>query len=90
MQAVEDSYAEGVSDEFIKPVLLEGEDASTLQDGDGLFFYNFRSHYSMAFQTGMHFFRMPAGFSLGECTLLTDITGFCGQGKNGKPLFPEK
>lgn len=43
VQAVEDSYAEGVSDEFIKPVLLEGEDASTLQDGDGLFFYNFRA-----------------------------------------------
>ena len=43
VQAVEDSYAEGVSDEFIKPVLLEGENASTLQDGDGLFFYNFRA-----------------------------------------------
>ena len=43
VQAVEDSYAEGVSDEFLKPVLLEGEDASTLQDGDGLFFYNFRA-----------------------------------------------
>ena len=42
-QAVEDSYAEGVSDEFIKPVLLEGGDASTLQDGDGLFFFNFRA-----------------------------------------------
>ena len=43
VQAVEDSYAEGVSDEFIKPVLLEGGDASTLQDGDGLFFFNFRA-----------------------------------------------
>ena len=43
VQSVEDSYADGVSDEFIKPVLLEGEDASTLQDGDGLFFYNFRA-----------------------------------------------
>lgn len=45
--ALENSYAEGVTDEFVKPVVIEnGRDsgeARGMNDGDGLFFFNFRA-----------------------------------------------
>nr|MDQ5867494.1 2,3-bisphosphoglycerate-independent phosphoglycerate mutase [Chloroflexota bacterium] len=39
------SYAEGVTDEFIVPTVIaaEGEEPSTIKDGDGVIFFNFRS-----------------------------------------------
>jgi 2,3-bisphosphoglycerate-independent phosphoglycerate mutase len=39
------SYADGVTDEFIVPAVIaaEGEEASTISDGDGVIFFNFRS-----------------------------------------------
>lgn len=39
------SYAEGVTDEFIVPAVIaaEGEEPSTIRDGDGVIFFNFRS-----------------------------------------------
>lgn len=39
--AIRQSYAAGVTDEFIKPVRVGAD--STLRDGDGLFFFNFRA-----------------------------------------------
>jgi len=39
--AVEASYAAGVTDEFIEPVVLEG--TSRIKDGDSVIFFNFRS-----------------------------------------------
>lgn len=43
--ALEAAYAEGETDEFIKPrlVLHEGKPSGVIQDGDGVFFYNFRA-----------------------------------------------
>lgn len=41
VEALKDSYAAGVTDEFVRPVLLSG--AEPLADGDALFFFNFRA-----------------------------------------------
>lgn len=40
-QAVENAYAAGQTDEFIKPVIVGS--AAGIADGDGIFFYNFRA-----------------------------------------------
>ncbi|MGN1225916.1 MAG: 2,3-bisphosphoglycerate-independent phosphoglycerate mutase, partial [Candidatus Cryptobacteroides sp.] len=44
-QAIEASYAEGVTDEFIKPVVItsEGKPLATIEEGDAVIFYNFRN-----------------------------------------------
>ncbi|MEE2674057.1 MAG: 2,3-bisphosphoglycerate-independent phosphoglycerate mutase [Myxococcota bacterium] len=41
VSAVEAAYARGESDEFVKPTTIEGGPA--LQDGDAVFFFNFRA-----------------------------------------------
>jgi 2,3-bisphosphoglycerate-independent phosphoglycerate mutase len=43
-QAIRDSYAEGVTDEFVVPVVLQDGDepVATASDGDALIFFNFR------------------------------------------------
>lgn len=44
--ALEQSYAEGVTDEFIKPIAVtaeQGEPITTIQDGDVVIFFNFRT-----------------------------------------------
>lgn len=43
VQALEVSYAEGITDEFVKPVRFDLGDAPGMRDGDGLFFFNFRA-----------------------------------------------
>lgn len=43
VSAMQASYAAGVTDEFVKPVRIEGVDHACVQDGDGLFFFNFRA-----------------------------------------------
>ena len=44
IEAIEASYAAGVTDEFIKPVCFEaGGEALGMADGDGLFLFNFRA-----------------------------------------------
>ena len=43
VSAMQASYAAGVTDEFVKPVRIEGVDHAGVQDGDGLFFFNFRA-----------------------------------------------
>ncbi len=43
--ALRESYARGVKDEFLEPVVLEkaaGEPVATIQDGDSVIFFNFR------------------------------------------------
>ncbi len=44
VSAVEASYAAGVTDEFIEPVIIceNGEPAATVKDGDSVIFFNFR------------------------------------------------
>lgn len=43
-EALEASYADGVSDEFVLPVALDvGEERVTVESGDCLIFYNFRA-----------------------------------------------
>ena len=44
--AIEESYAEGVTDEFIKPIVITGGDGKpvgTVQEGDAVIFFNFRN-----------------------------------------------
>ncbi len=44
--AVAGSYKEGVTDEFVVPVVIRGADGrpvATVEDGDGVFFWNFRA-----------------------------------------------
>lgn len=44
LEAVRESYLNGVTDEFIKPILIEKEDGelATIKDNDAVIFYNFR------------------------------------------------
>ncbi|MCL6472050.1 MAG: 2,3-bisphosphoglycerate-independent phosphoglycerate mutase [Firmicutes bacterium] len=46
-QAVEQSYAEGIVDEFVEPTVIidkdTGEPVATIKDGDSVIFYNFRA-----------------------------------------------
>lgn len=44
VQAIRDSYAEGVTDEFVVPTVIEegGVPVATVDDGDALIFFNFR------------------------------------------------
>lgn len=44
--AVQESYGEGVTDEFVKPVVLtnaDGRPVATIDDGDSVIFFNFRA-----------------------------------------------
>ena len=45
VEAVEQSYAEGVTDEFIKPVVhvKDGKPVATIEEGDVVIFFNFRN-----------------------------------------------
>ncbi len=45
VSAVEESYDKNINDEFIKPILLKQENGrlGIVKQGDGIFFYNFRS-----------------------------------------------
>ena len=42
VKAVEESYAEGVTDEFMKPIVNEAFD-SRIEEGDAIIFFNFRN-----------------------------------------------
>lgn len=41
VEAVEESYAAGVTDEFLEPIVIEGVDGK-VRAGDGIIFFNFR------------------------------------------------
>jgi 2,3-bisphosphoglycerate-independent phosphoglycerate mutase len=46
VRAVQDSYEQGITDEFVKPIVLEGPDgeaACPMRDGDAMLCFNFRS-----------------------------------------------
>ena len=45
LQAMEESYAEGVTDEFIKPIVHveNGKPVATIEEGDVVVFFNFRN-----------------------------------------------
>jgi len=44
IKAMEEAYAQGETDEFIRPTLITGEEGpGTVQDGDSVFFFNFRA-----------------------------------------------
>ena len=45
-EAMEESYRQGITDEFIKPIIITGEDRAplaTIQDGDAVICFNFRT-----------------------------------------------
>jgi len=44
-QALEDSYNEGITDEFLQPMCVQenGQDIAHIKDGDVVFFYNYRT-----------------------------------------------
>jgi 2,3-bisphosphoglycerate-independent phosphoglycerate mutase len=42
-RAVEQAYAAGLSDEFILPTVISGVERGAIQDGDAVFFFNFRA-----------------------------------------------
>ncbi len=65
--AIRESYSEGVTDEFVKPIVVVDENdepTSTIQDGDRLVFFNFRAdrarQITRAF-TEDHFVFFPRG-----------------------------
>ena len=41
-EAIRNSYAEGITDEFVKPVKIGSKDNGLIKDGDGVIFANFR------------------------------------------------
>jgi 2,3-bisphosphoglycerate-independent phosphoglycerate mutase len=46
VDAIQDAYAEGITDEFIKPVIITGEDhqpLATIDEGDAVICFNFRT-----------------------------------------------
>ncbi len=46
LQVIRDSYAAGVTDEFVVPTVITGDDdrpVAVVRDGDGVFFWNFRA-----------------------------------------------
>ena len=46
VEAIKEWYSEGTTDEFIPPTLIHGDspaEVTTLQDGDGVIFFNFRA-----------------------------------------------
>lgn len=46
LQALQESYASGVTDEFIEPIIMEdarGQTVGTLQEGDVVLFFNYRT-----------------------------------------------
>lgn len=46
VDAIRESYGDGVTDEFVKPIAIldhSGKPAATIQDGDSVIFFNFRS-----------------------------------------------
>lgn len=45
-EAIEESYRQGITDEFIKPIIITGEEGqplATIQDGDAVICFNFRT-----------------------------------------------
>ncbi len=45
LQAIQESYDEGISDEFIKPIVMleDGQPVATLKEGEIVIFFNFRT-----------------------------------------------
>lgn len=43
IEAVEESYAQNIGDEFILPIYIEDGEDKKIKDGDGLIFFNFRA-----------------------------------------------
>ncbi|KJA19555.1 hypothetical protein HYPSUDRAFT_189771 [Hypholoma sublateritium FD-334 SS-4] len=42
IKAIEENYAKDITDEFLKPIIVDG-DKGRIKDGDTLFFFNYRS-----------------------------------------------
>ncbi len=55
-EAVETSYAQGITDEFVVPVIISdqaGEPVATIKDGDGVIFFNFRADRAREITTAL-------------------------------------
>jgi len=55
VKAVEESYREGITDEFVIPTVIAGKDESpvVMKDGDGAFFFNFRADRARELTTAL-------------------------------------
>lgn len=69
-EALRASYAAGVTDEFVRPVILPG--AAPLADGDALFFFNFRADRMRQLAHAFSDARFD-GFDRGRCPALAGV-----------------
>ncbi len=61
VQALKDSYAKGVTDEFVLPITIVNDRKPLIQDGDTILFFNFRS---------------DRGRQMTQALMFDDFTGF--------------
>jgi len=75
VQAVEQAYEAGENDEFVKPRVIvdgEGRPLGPLQDGDGLFFFNFRADRARQISRAL----FESDFQEFERERVPDLAGF--------------
>jgi 2,3-bisphosphoglycerate-independent phosphoglycerate mutase len=87
--AVEASYAAGITDEFVEPIVLEPAEAGTLRSGDVVVLFNFRAdrmRQLLAFLTGGHDLgaacTVPAGLHV------VTMTEYFRDGQSAPVAFP--
>ncbi len=90
VKAVEESYAEGVTDEFIKPIVNSSQDG-TINEGDVVIFFNFRNDRAKELtrvltQEEMEDFSMHTIKGLKYCTMTPYDAAF----KGLEILFPKE
>ncbi len=69
--ALEAAYAEGETDEFLKPLLLGAPEDVSIRDNDGVFFFNFRADRARELVSAFHLADFE-GFDRGE---MPDLCG---------------
>ncbi len=80
VSAVEQAYAAGESDEFVKPRIVGAPEECCLRDGDGLFFFNFRADRARQisraiFEDGFSEFARPVRPALACFATMTEYEG---------------
>ncbi len=72
--AISKAYAEGKTDEFIMPctIMRDGAPMARIQDGDGVFFFNFRADRARELSQALH----APQFAHFDRGILPDLAGF--------------
>jgi 2,3-bisphosphoglycerate-independent phosphoglycerate mutase len=93
IKAVEDSYAQGITDEFIKPVVITNENDQPLaliSEGDAVIFFNFRTDRGRELTQVLTQVDMP-DFGMQKLNLeYVTMTQYDATYKNVRILFPEQ